>query len=148
MADETPTPKSFWGKVGAVFSSPATALSNITKESPAMVLIAILLVVQPVVQTGIELIKEVAEVKQDLDPATRPVTKAELDIVNQKIDFNNQLILADIEADKEKALAFAHRGVDNQGKPLDHQNYQALQDKLSNVQKKLDTDYQHRFSKK
>jgi hypothetical protein len=139
-------PKGFWSKVGSVVTSPGAAFSKATKESPAMVLIAILLVVQPVVQTGIELVRGLIEFKQDLDPATRPVTKAELDIVNEKIDFNNKLILADIQADKEKALAFAHGKPQPIpapiNKPVDEQ-YKELQDKLTTVQKHLDSDFKH-----
>ncbi len=142
MSDETPTPTTFWGKVGAVLSSPATALSNMTKNSPAMTLIAILLVIQPAVQTGIDLLKSLAEVKHDLNPETRPVTKAELDLVNQKIDFNNQLILADIQADKEKALAFRHRSVDPKREKDDDRGYQQLQDKLTAIQKHLDSNFE------
>lgn len=141
-------PKGIWSKIGAVVSSPGAAISKVTKESPAMVLIAILLVVQPIVQTGIELVRGLIEFRQELDPASRPVTKAELDIVNEKIDFNNKLILADIQADKEKALAFAHGRAAPQpppplgDKPVDQQ-YSDLQNKLSKVQKNLDDNYRH-----
>lgn len=153
-------PKGFWSKIGSAVTSPGVAISKATKESPAMVLIAILLVVQPIVQTGIELIRGLIEFRQELDPATRPVTKAELDIVNQKIDFNNSLILADIQADKEKALAFAqHRKANIDGpvappsdkpssdKPISQQ-YKDLQDKLTTVQKHLDSDYKKNSYKK
>lgn len=144
MTDESPK-QSIWSKLGSFFSSPASALSDASKHSPVLTVLAIMFVIQPVVQTGIELIKEVVEVRQDLDPATRPITKAELDLVNQKIDFNNQLILADINADKEKALAFAnHRGVDKANEPLDHQTYDALQQKLTTVQQNLDDKFKAR----
>ena len=95
-------PKGIWSKVGSVVSSPLTSVSKMTKESPAMVLIAILLVVQPIVQTGIELVKGFVEFRQDLDPNSRPVTKAELDVINSKIDFLEKLVLEDTRADQER----------------------------------------------
>ncbi len=135
MEDQPPTqPRSFWTKVSSAVSSPLVAISDATKKSPAVTLIAILLVVQPVVQTCIDLVKGLAEVKHDLDPSTRPVTKAELDIVNQKIDFNNQLILAGIRAK-------ATPKVDKSSTSADNHPYSNLQQNLTDVQKKLDADY-------
>lgn len=142
MEEETPK-KSYWKRFTETISSPASALSDATKHSPVITIFAILLIIQPVIQTGIEFVKGLAEVKQNLNPQTRPVTKAELDLVNQKIDFNNQLILADIQADKdkEKSLNAHPRGVDKDGRVLDGKRYRALQDKLAGVQKNLDSDY-------
>src|SRR5271167_337611 len=94
--------KGVWKRISSVVSSPLTSVSKMTKESPAMILIAILLVVQPIVQTGIELVKGLIEFKQDLDPNNRPVTKAELDVINSKIDFLEKLVLADTKADHDR----------------------------------------------
>lgn len=132
---EEQAPKKPWYKRFAdTVSSPASALSDATKHSPLITLFAIMLIVQPVIQTGIELIKEFAQVKRELDPASRPVTKAELEIVNQKIDFNNQLILAGIRAK-------ATPKVDKSSTSADNHPYSNLQQNLTDVQKKLDADY-------
>lgn len=132
---EEQIPKKPWYKRFAdTVSSPATALSDATKHSPLITLFAIMLIVQPVIQTGIELIKEFAQVKRELDPASRPVTKAELDIVNQKIDFNNQLILAQISGKKPTK-------VDKSTTTADSSAYSNLQQNLTDVQKHLDADY-------
>lgn len=138
---ENSSPKSFWDKIGAVLTSPATALSNATRESPAVVLVAIVLVVQPIMQTGIELVKGLAEVKQDLDPSTRPITKAELDLVNDKIDYLQQLILAEIHNNQHNL------GVDQSHGLVEDSKYKGFQNKLMGIQKKLDTDYQHKIKK-
>ncbi len=134
MEEQTPK-KSWWKRFSDVVTSPASALSDATKHSPLITLFAIMLIVQPLIQTGIELIKEVASVKRELDPANRPITKAELDIVNQKIDFNNQLILATIQG---KGV---HKQVDKSTTTADSNEYHGLQSRLDGVQKKLDADF-------
>ena len=92
-------------------------------------------------QTGIELVKGLAEVKQDLDPSTRPITKAELDLVNDKIDYLQQLILAEIHNNQHNL------GVDQSHGLVEDSKYKGFQNKLMGIQKKLDTDYQHKIKK-
>ncbi len=142
MEEQIPPPKGFWSNVGNIVSSPVAAISKMTKESPAMTLIAILLVVQPIVQTGIDLVKGLIEFKQDLDPKSRPSTRAELDIVNAKIDFLQQLIVNDMKNDAERETN-RHRHisppVDNtQPKPVD---FDTLKKSLADVQHKADEDF-------
>ena len=141
MEEQTPK-KSRWKRFSDAITSPASALSDATKHSPLITLFAIMLIVQPLIQTGIELIKEVASVKRELDPATRPITRAELDIVNQKIDFLQQLIVADVKGDAEHEGNRRHHvspPVDNtQPKPVD---FDTLKKTLADVEHKADEDY-------
>jgi len=134
--------KGIWNKTREIVSSPVSAISKMTKESPAMVLIAILLVVQPVVQTGIDLVRSFIEFKQDLDPNTRPVTKAELDVINSKIDFLEKLVLADTADDRKLLNSQLKRST---AKSVD---YDSLKKKLDDVEKKADEDYKEHKPKK
>ncbi len=134
MEEQAPK-RSVWSKIGNAVTSPASAISNATKNSPLITLVAIMLVVQPVIQTGIELVKGLIQVKHDLDPSTRPVTKEELDIVNQKIDFNNELIITLLGGHVKKSP------VDKSHTSADNSSYEALQSRLASEQKKLDADF-------
>lgn len=134
MSEETPG-ESFWARLRA----------TATGHGPAMTVCAILLVAQPVIQTTIEVVQELIAVKQDLDPSTRPVTKAELDIVNQKIDYNNQLILAAIARQQSRSNAAK---VDIPLIAADSKDYKALDDKLSGAETKADVAFKRKGTKK
>jgi len=137
MEEQTPK-KSRWKRFSDAITSPASALSDATKHSPLITLFAIMLIVQPLIQTGIELIKEVASVKRELDPATRPITRAELDIVNQKIDFLQQLIVADVKGDANRHHHVAPPVDNTQPKPVD---FDTLKKTFADVEHKADEDY-------
>lgn len=81
---------------------------------------------QPVISTGIGIFHEFREVKHVMNPANRPVTEQELDIVNQKIDFMQQLIVEEVNNKKPA----------NPSAQLEH-----LQGQLNQIQKKLDNAY-------
>lgn len=99
MPNETSPKPSIWQQVLKVVKNPISALSDKTKDSPLITIIAIVFVLQPVLSTGVDLIKGMIEVKEQLNPNNRPVTKGELDIVNSKIDFIQQLIVTDMQKD-------------------------------------------------
>ncbi len=150
-------PKGMWQRIGTVVSSPLTSVTKMTKESPAMVLIAILLVVQPIVQTGIELVKGLIEFKQDLDPNNRPVTKAELDVINSKIDFLEELVLTDTKEDRERLNRQDTWMDKKKPKPVvvipqpdvtPDTVYNSLKQKLDDVTKKADANFKANPPKK
>lgn len=144
--EEIPTPKrSWWQAIVDACSSPMDALTHITKQSPLVAILAVVFVLQPVISTAIDLVKELVEVRQTLDPSTRPITKAELDIVNTKIDFIQSLIVTDMQNDAKAAEERREHWHSSQP-PVDQTRdkvvpYVALQKKLTDVQSKLDKDY-------
>jgi hypothetical protein len=109
MANENTPNKTIWQQLGALFKNPISILSDKTKDSPLITILAIVFVLQPVMSTSVSLVKDMIEVKQSLDPGGRPVTKSELDIVNTKIDFIQQLIVTDMQKDAASEEARAHR---------------------------------------
>lgn len=145
--EDLPTPKkTLWQQVMDTVTSPMAALSHITKESPLIAILAIVFVFQPVISTGIDLVKELVEVRQTLDPSKRPVSKSELDIVNAKIDFIQSLIVTDMQNDAKAAEERREHWHASQPMAVDKTPekvvpYVELQKKLSAVQSKLDKDY-------
>jgi hypothetical protein len=101
--------KTFWQQAGSVLKNPIAILSDKTKDSPLVTILAIVFILQPVISSSVGLIKDMIEVKQSLDPGNRPVTKDELEIVNQKIDFIQKLIVTDMEKDAANADARSRR---------------------------------------
>jgi len=165
IEDAITPPKGIWNKTREIVSSPVTAITKLTKESPAMVLIAILLIVQPIVQTGLDLMRSFIEFRQDLDPNNRPVTKAELDVINSKIDFLEKLVLANTQADQER-LNRQDVWMDSRKKgaipaplptpsappvvvaPPPNIGYDSLNKKLNDVSKKADEEFKEHPPKK
>jgi hypothetical protein len=91
MAETSPK-KSFLHHLVDAVKNPSTILTGATK-SPWLAAIAVVFLLQPLISTTIDLFREYRNVKQSLDPSTRPVTKAELVLINEKIDLiYNKLI--------------------------------------------------------
>lgn len=120
MADE-PTPKlSIWRQFLKVVKNPISVLSDKTKDSPLITIMAIVFILQPIITTGIELVKGMVEVRDQLKPGNRPITKNELEIVNSKIDFLQQLIVTDMQRDaaaEEERHGSRHRRDDGTSTP-------------------------------
>lgn len=130
MTDETTPKLTLWQQFLAACQSPLTALKNKSKESPIVTIIAIAFLAQPVFSTGVTIVQGIVSVRQQFDPNQRPVTKGELDLVNQKIDFVQKLIEQDMANDQSiKPVVVTVP-------------YHQLQNQLTTVQKKLDTKYE------
>lgn len=144
MSDETQNPqdpnedKSRWQSILDAMSSPIDFLHNWTSKSPLLTVLAVVFLVQPVISTGIDLINELRHVKHATNPLNRPVTEQELDIVNQKINFLQQLIIADLTGKRSAQQTRASDVISTATKP---QSWQQLQKKLDTVQKQLDNTY-------
>lgn len=139
--------KSRWKTIIEAISSPMDFLQHWSSKSPLLTVLAVVFLLQPVISTSIDLIDEWRSVKTDLDPQKRPVTKAELDIVNQKVDFVQQLIVTEMNNrhTHENISVKPHISTPEPASTPDvvvpTQKLQALQSQLDNVQKKLDNDY-------
>ena len=132
-------------------------LQHWSSKSPLLTVLAVVFLLQPVISTTVDLIDEWRSVKQDMDPGARPVTKNELDIVNKKIDFLQDLILEEMDKQPKPAAKVAkvvptlHQHIQLVDQPtnspveppsplLDNRKdaLKGLQDQLSTVQKQLD----------
>ena len=102
------------------------------RKSPLTLVLAVVFVVQPVVSTGFDLIGDISFLRQKLDPSTRPVTKAEFDLLNAKVDTLQSSLNEDIKKDKE---------IIGGQKKAPAANYGQYSDALTTLQKKLDTAY-------
>lgn len=140
--------KSRWKTIVEAISSPMDFLQHWSSKSPLLTVLAVVFLLQPVISTAIDLIDEWRNVKQDMDPSNRPVTKAELDIVNKKVDFVQQLIVTEMNNRHEhesthdaKTHAPTPVPASNPDVVAPTQKLKALQSQLDTVQKKLDTDF-------
>lgn len=158
MKNETSTEKTFWQQVVTLCKSPVSILTDKTKDNPLITILAIVFVLQPIISSGISLVKDTIEVKQTLDPNNRPVTKGELDIVNTKIDFIQQLIVTDMQNDAAAEQAKNNHkhlrstpsvastpvnGVSSDAKVDIRSKFSDLNKKLQMVQKTLDSQYKN-----
>lgn len=145
---QDPEKKSRWKAFLEVISSPMDFLQHWSKKSPLLTILAVVFLLQPVISTSIDLIDEWRSVKQDMDPGKRPVTKDELDIVNKKIDFLQQLIVAEVNSRHDHT----HDGAHHPPTPVavvpppavadaPTSKLHDLQEQLDTVQKKLDSDF-------
>lgn len=144
------TKKSLWGTILQVITSPVDFLQHWSKKSPLLTVIAVVFLLQPVISTSIDVIDEWRTVKENLNPGKRPVTKDELDIVNQKIDFLQQLLVTQVQQRHSKVVI--HKDVENSNikqptsapaalPPGSNQELQNLQTKLASVEKQADADW-------
>lgn len=140
--------KSIWKTIVEAISSPMDFLQHWSSKSPLLTVLAVVFLLQPVISTAIDLIGEWRSVKQDMDPETRSVTKAELEIVNKKVDFVQQLIVTEMNnrhvhesTHDAKPHAPVPVALPNSDVVAPTQKLKALQSQLDTVQKKLDTDF-------
>jgi hypothetical protein len=104
------------------------------RKSPLALVLTIVFIVQPIASTVFSFVDDVAFVRQKLDPSQRPVTKAEFDLLNAKIDTLQDMMKDDIKKDREL--------INGQEKSAPKaNNYGQIQDTLATLQKKLDTAY-------
>lgn len=109
------------------------SIIDATKKSPLALVLAVVFVIHPIVSLVFGFIGDVTFLKQELDPTLRPVTVAELNLINQKIDSLEAMIEQDRKTD-EKILA----------KSAEHPNiksFKQAQSTLDDLQKKLDKDF-------
>lgn len=146
MQNEVIPKPSLWQQFIAVCKNPISTLSDKTKDSPLVTILAIVFILQPVISTTVDIVKAMVEVKQTLDPLTRPVTKAELDIVNAKIDFIQQLIVTNMQRDTSSKPnpVITSPVVKSPEKVVP---YVELQRKLNDVQTRLDLNYKSQAKK-
>lgn len=141
--DPITTPsKGKWATIVEAVGNPFTFLTTWTKKSPLLSILAVVFLVQPVISTVISFVSEWRSVKEQLDPSKRPVSKAELDLVNTKIDFLQTLIVEDMKNDAK----VEHPGSVDQT-PTKVVPYVELQKKLTDVQQKLDKDFKGQAKK-
>ncbi len=140
--------KSRWKTIIEAVSSPMDFLQHWSSKSPLLTVLAVVFLLQPVISTTIDLIDEWRSVKQDLDPNMRPVTKAELDIVNKKVDFVQQLIVTEMNnRHQHESTHDAQSHAPTPVQPVNPdvvaptQKLHDLQSQLDTVQKKLDSDF-------
>lgn len=91
MTEETQK-KTIWQSISDAVRNPASILSGASK-SPIITGLAIVFLVQPIVMTGLSLFREWRSVQQVMSPESRPVTKAEFQILNEKVDFITQQLI-------------------------------------------------------
>lgn len=129
--------------------SPMAAVKNASKENPFVSIIAIVLIAQPIVSAGTNLVQELMAVHTALDVDDRPVTERELNIVNSKIDFLQNLVVQDMQGDREIINgAKAHENSGSVASPSNEQSYEQLKQKLDQVQQKLNATYEKKHDKK
>lgn len=112
------------------------------KKSPVTWVLVIVFIVQPVANFGLSLYQAYEFGKQEFHPEDRPVTEAEFNLMNIKIDalqassIEEGVVINSLVAKDRQALEDAKKR---------HEDaivkYVQAQENLTGVQKKLDADY-------
>lgn len=151
------TIQSWYDAFISVFRNPSDTLKKIhngAKQSPIIVILAVVFFVEPFVSFMFSVVDDVVAVKQRFDPSLRPVTEGELTIVNSKINLIQQELVTKTQQETGHKVLNANRVSSHAvvgATPADTVNknvvpFQQLQDNLNDVQQKLDAQYQKQKS--